>query len=113
MTLRRKIVSKFTPKIVLITGKDNKETVKHVPANIKKVPLPPPPILAKSKKEINVILKYFKGNKSTIEPKKSTMIYAQVSNQNASTSEIMKIKEAFLTIGTKKIDQINNIIKAL
>jgi len=112
MTLRRKIVSKFTPKIVLTPGKNNKETVKHVPANIKKVPPPPLPILAKSKKEINVILKYFKGNKLTIKPKKSTMTYAQVSNQNASTFEVIKIKEAFLTIGTKKIDQINNIIKS-
>ena len=39
------------------------------------------------------------------------MTYAQVSKQNASTSEVIKIKEAFSTIGMKKIDQINNIVK--
>jgi len=39
------------------------------------------------------------------------MTYAQVSKQNASTSKVIKIKEAFSTIGAKKIDQINNIIK--
>ena len=31
--------------------------------------------------------------------------------QNISTSEVIKIKEAFLTIDTNKIEQINNIVK--
>ena len=111
ISLRRKIASKFTPKIIPTPGKNNKETIKHVLANIEKVPPPPPPIPAKSQKEINVISKYFKINKSTTDLKKSTMTYAQVSKQNASTSEVIKIKEAFPTIGAKKIDQINNIVK--
>ena len=42
ISLRRKITSKFTPKIILIPGKNNKETIKHVLANIEKVPLPIP-----------------------------------------------------------------------
>jgi len=29
----------------------------------------------------------------------------------ANTSEVLKIKEAFLALNTKKIDQVNNIIK--
>jgi len=31
--------------------------------------------------------------------------------QNISISEVIKIKETFSSIGTKKIDQINNIVK--
>ena len=38
-------------------------------------------------------------------------MYAQASKQNISTSEVIKIKEAFLTISTNKIEQINNIVK--
>jgi len=76
--------------------------------NIEKIPLP---ILAKSQKEINVILKYFKNNKSTAEPKKSTMSYTQASKQTTNTSEVIKTKEVFPSIGMKKIDLIYNIIK--
>jgi len=75
--------------------------------NIDRIPLP---ILAKSQKEVNAISKYFKSNKLATDLKKSAMSYAQASKQNTSTSEIIKIKEAFLSIGAKKIDQINNII---
>jgi len=38
-------------------------------------------------------------------------LYAQASKQNISTSEVIKIKEAFLSIDAKKINQINNIVK--
>ena len=38
-------------------------------------------------------------------------MYAQALKQNISTSDIIKIKEAFPSIGAKKIDQINNIVK--
>ena len=31
--------------------------------------------------------------------------------QDVSTSEVIKIKEAFPSLGAKKIDQINNIVK--
>jgi len=39
------------------------------------------------------------------------MSYAQASKQNTSISEVIKIKEAFSSIGAKKINQINNILK--
>jgi len=42
------------------------------------------------------------------QPPKS---YTQALKLNISTSEVIKIKEAFPSIGVKKIDQINNIIK--
>ena len=39
------------------------------------------------------------------------MSYAQAIKPPANTSEVLKIKEAFLALNTKKIDQINNIVK--
>jgi len=47
----------------------------------------------------------------TAEPKKSTISYAQASKQTVSTSEVIKIKEAFPSIGMKKIDLTYDIIK--
>jgi len=57
-SLREKIASKFSTRTVPTTTKNNKEQPKPVPATIDKVP-PPPPLLVKSKKEVNVISKYF------------------------------------------------------
>jgi len=45
------------------------------------------------------------------EPKKFTMSYAQASKQTVSTSKVIKIKEAFPSIGAKKIDLIYDIVK--
>ena len=101
-------MTKFTSRINLSPGKNNKETNKHVLANIDRIP---PPILAKSQKEVNAISKYFKSNKIATNPNKSAILYAQASKQNTSTSKVIKIKEAFLSIGVKKINQINNIVK--
>ena len=116
MTLRAKILSKFSPRIALPTNKNNKEMTKPVPVTIDKVPsLPPLPV--KSKREVNVIFKYFQNNKPLVEAKKPTatkkpaMLYAQAIKLSVNTSEVLKIKEAFLALNTKKIDQINNIVK--
>ena len=109
-TLRAKISSKFTPRVVPNPSKSNKEIAKAIPVTIKRAPLPPP-LLAKSKKEVNVILKYFQSNKTLAEPKNLNRSYTQVSKQNANTSEVLKIKESFPTLNTKEIDQVNNIIK--
>ena len=68
-TLREKISAKFTPRIVLTTAqKTNKDTPKSVPVSIDKVS-PPPPLPAKSVKEVNVISKYFQNKKSLNENK--------------------------------------------
>jgi len=109
-TLRAKISFKFTPKITLNPGKNNKEITKHVPVTIEKIS-PPPLLPAKSKKEVNVILKYFQSNKPSAEPKKLTMSYAQASKQIANASKVLKIKEVFPALNMKKIDQISNIVK--
>ena len=110
MTLKAKISSKFTPRITSNPGKNNKKIAKHVLVTIEKIP-PPSSFLAKSKKEVNIISKYFQSNKPLAEPKKPTMSYAQASKQIANTSKVLKIKEVFSALNAKKIDQISNIVK--
>ena len=107
LTLRKKIVAKFTPKIQVPTGKSNKDVIKPILVNIERIP---PPISAKFQKEVNVISKFFKSNKLASNTKQSQKSYAQVLKQNINTLEIIKIKETFLSIGTKKIDHISNIV---
>jgi len=109
-TLRAKILSKFTPRIPPTTNKNNKETNKPVLVSIEKVPLPPL-LPAKSKREVNVISKYFQNSKSSDEAKKPALSYAQTSRSTANTLEVLKIKEAIPALNAKKIDQINNIVK--
>ena len=46
-----------------------------------------------------------------MESKKLTKSYAQASKQSASTSEALKIKESFLALNMKQINQVNNIVK--
>ena len=111
-SLREKIVSKFSPRIILTNVQKN---IKDLPISFDKVPLLPP-LPAKSAKEVNVISKYFQNKKSSIENKKKegsnpTKSYAQASKSPATTSDVLKIKEAFLTLNAKKIDQVNNIVK--
>ena len=109
-TLRLKISSKFTPRVAPNINKNNKEVTKPVPISIEKAsPLSLLP--AKSKNEVNTILKYFQDSKPTTEPKKLTKSYAQALKQSASTSEVLKIKESFPALNTKQINQVNNIVK--
>jgi len=42
---------------------------------------------------------------------RNSKLYAQASKQSTSTSDVIKIKNMFPSIGAKKIDQINEIIK--
>ena len=107
-TLRKKIVSKFTPRLQTILHRNPKEVNKPSPANIERIPLLIP---AKSQKEINIISKFFKNKNSENPTSAKTKSYAQVSKQNASTSDVIKIKETFPFIEVKKIDQINDIVK--
>jgi len=114
-TLRSKISSKFTPRIPPTKGNTNKKTPKSVPVTINKAP-PLPPLLAKSKKEINVISKYFQpkihlvGNNTQPSNDKSGKSYAQAIKPSANTSEVLKIKETFPSLNAQKIDQVNSIV---
>ena len=116
--LRAKISSKFTPRSPSPKGNPKKELPKSVPVTINKAP-PPPPLPAKSKNEVNVISKYFqsrkpasskKNNDSNPPNSQNKRSYAQASSTSPSSSEILKIKEAFPSLNAKKIDQVNNIV---
>ena len=96
-------------------GNSKKDTPKSTPITINKA-LPLPPLPAKSKKEINVISKYFhsknpltnKTNRSTnLQTNKS---YAQASKTTTNMSNVLKIKETFPALNAKKIDQVNDIV---
>ena len=114
-TLRAKISSKFTPRPIPPNNGNKKEIAKPVPVTINKVPLPLP-LLAKTKKEVNAISKYFHPKKSTVDNStqgnnvNSGKSYAQASKTSVSTSAVLKIKETFPSLNTQKIDQVNNII---
>jgi len=109
-TLRVKISSKFTLRVEPNPSKNNKKIAKLILIPIEKV-LPSPSLPAKSKKEINVISKYFQSNKPMTDLKKLTKSYTQASKQTANTSKVLKIKELFPTLNAKQINQVNNIIK--
>ena len=113
--LRSKISSKFTPCTPPPKGNSKKDTPKSTPVTINKAP-PLLPLLAKTTKEINAISKYFhpkkplanNNNKSTNNQMGKS--YAQAFKTSTSTSNVLKIKETFSTLNTKKIDQVNNIV---
>ena len=68
-------MSKFSTRTVLTATKNNKEQPKPVLATIDKIP-PLPPLLVKSKKEVNIISKYFQNKKPLARNKN------QVGNNN-------------------------------
>ena len=107
-SLRRKIAAKFTPRIQPTTSKNNKKINKPSPVIIEKIP---PLIPTKSQKKVNVISKFLKSNKLANTTKQLPRSYTQASKQNINIFKVIKIKKMFLSIGAKKIDQINNIIK--
>jgi len=110
-TLRMKISSKFTLRVMPNKINNKKKIAKLVPISIEKAPSPPPLLPTKSKTEINTISKYFKGNKTSTNPIKLTKSYTQALRQTASTSEVLKIKESFPALNANKIDRVNNIVK--
>ena len=60
-------------------------------------------ISAKTQKKVNAILKFFKSNKPDDNSKPVSKSYTQISKQNISISEIIKIKKAFPSIGAKEL----------
>jgi len=116
-TLRSKISSKFTPRTIPTNGNNKKEIAKSVPVTINKA-LPLPLLLAKSKKKINIIFKYFQSKKSMIDNNvqgcnvNSGKSYAQASKTSVNTLEVLKIKETFSSLNAQKIDQVNNIVNS-
>ena len=75
----------------------------------------PPPILAKSEKEVNKISKYFKKNTNSQQKKlyaNATLLLKQQGlpfSKNI-VKETLKIKETFLNLSNNKIKQVQNVI---
>jgi len=67
----------------------------------------PPPIPAKSPKEVNEISKYFKKN--SVSTQKKSYIQAS-SNESNAARETLKIKKAFPSLQNKKIKLVQKII---
>ena len=108
ISLKRKIALKFTFKMPLPSQMNNKEKNSLSLANSNRLP---PLIPAKSPKEVNEILKFFKNNKIVNLPTNKSKSYTQASKQNISIVDVIKIKEKFPLVSVKEIDQINNIIR--
>jgi len=102
-TLRQKISVKFTPKVKPIPKGDHADKSKSVPACIERIP---PPIPAKSQKEVNQISKYFQNIKWAPTGKPAPKSYAQASTTASNTEQIIKIKNTFPFLGAKKIQNI-------
>jgi len=113
-TFRSKVKSKFAPQVknIQATPIKGKDMVK-----LTFVSAIPPPIPAKSNKEVKEISKYFKK----IDKPIITKLYAQASasntNHNVTSKNIamntLKIKEAFPNLPNKKIDTIQKVVNGI
>ena len=111
MTFRSKVKSKFASQVknTQATSIKDKDTVK-----LTFVSAIPPPIPAKLNKEVKKISKYFKK----IKKPTATKLYAQALTFNTNpnitskniTMNILKIKEAFLSLSNKKINIVQKIV---
>ena len=99
-TFRQKILAKFTPKIPPVSNRNNKFIDKPISVSIKKISLSIP---TKSQKEVKQISKYFKNIKLANITKQPPKSYIQASKQGTSTSEVIKIKDAFPALDIKKL----------
>ena len=106
-SFRNKVKSKFNPQ-VLKSQANNKDKKTVKPTYVS--PLSSP-ILAKTPKEVNEVSKYFKKIDS---PQKKSYTQASSKSQSSSSSNVtmnmLKIKEMFLKLQNKKIDQVQKII---
>jgi len=76
-----------------------------------------PPILAKSQKEVNELSKYFKKNTSSQQKRSyanvtSLTILSSSPTPNNTVKETLKIKETFLNLPDKKIEQVQKVINS-
>ena len=105
-TIRQNIVSKFSPKINSIKSIKRAEQSKEKQVKVVKIP---PPILARLPKEVLEKSKFFnKRGKKANKSEKPMKLYAQASAP--SIGETLKLKENFLSLSTKKIENIHRII---
>jgi len=79
------------------------------------ISLVPLPIPAKTQKEVNEILKYFKKNSSPQQKKSyanATSLFTQQGSpiSKNTVKETLKIKEVFLNLSNNKIKQVQKVI---
>ena len=106
-------MAKLTPRVVPSTS--NKSIKNPTLVTINKASLLPS-LLAKTKKEVNVISKFFLPNKPMVEnningnTNNSGKSYAQTTKTSNKTSDVLKIKDMFSSLNAQKVDQVNNIV---
>ena len=105
ISFRNKVKSKLSPQIIkVLVNIKEKEFVKLTYIS----PLSPL-ILAKSLNEVNKISKYFKKNPPPAQKKSYTQVSSKPTTFNIAM-ETLKIKEAFLNLQNKKVEQIQKLI---
>ena len=98
---------KFTLRIQEVKNKFKKNKLTDKPASFVKLP---PPILAKTPKEINEISKFFKKNSQPKDKSDNRKLYAQALASFTNIKKILKIKETFPNLHAKKIENIQKVI---
>ena len=108
-SFRNNVKSKFSPQTVKKATKAKEFNISHSLY----ISTLPPPIPAKSAKEVNKISKYFKKQQPVNQGPKS---YVQVSTRHTNSTniarEILKIKKAFPKLQNKKIEIVQKIINS-
>jgi len=99
---------KYTPVVKLMKNSKKGEKNTNKLASIERMP---PSILVKLPKEVRQISKYFKTTNLINNNKNNNKLYAQVSNADNNTREVLKIKKTFLNLQAKKIENIQKIIR--
>ena len=104
-SFRNMVKSKFSPRPTKTTTNDkDKNTIK--PATISSIPSP---ILTKSLKKVNKILKYFKKKPVSQQKKLYTQASSSTNTSNIAR-DMLKIKEMFPDLQDHKIKQVQKII---
>jgi len=106
-SLRDKITTKLSPRVISQPSYNNKPMEKPVSTSIEKMP---PLLPAKLKNEVNLISKYFKSTSTKSHAQASKQSYTQALKLNTNTNKVLKIKNMFPALNTQKIDQIQKII---
>ena len=113
-TFRNKVKTKFTPQVPkFMNNNKSKEIVK--PTFISSIP---PPIPAKTQKEVNELSKYFKKNTNSQQKKLYANATSSLKQPSPATSknitrETLKIKETFPNLLNKKIKEMQKVINSL
>ena len=102
-SFKQKVAFKFTSIVNLEKNSKKGEKDADKPARIKRIS---PLIPAKLLKEVKEISKYFKPMKPATNIKTKFTLYVQASKPIGNTEEVLKIKEAFLLLKAKSIDNI-------